>query len=104
MAYAHSLEVPEHFGKIIRQRREERNIDKALAAILGYSSSLAAWSGGDLANGDNDLSVFLHYLADKGGKHLLQKGTDFGKEVKRKRVKFHISEPSSTTARINTEI
>ena len=103
-AYAHSLEVPEHFGKIIRQRREERNIEKALAAILGYSSSLAAWSGGDLANDNNDLSIFLHYLADKGGKHLLQKGTDFGKEVQRKRVKFHISEQSSTTPRLNADI
>ena len=100
-AYSQPLEVPEHFGKIIRKRREERNIEKALAAILGYSTSLSAWVGGDLAEDTNDLSFFLHWLNEEGGKHLQQKGTDFAQEVQRKRIKFHI-EPS-TTARLNTE-
>ncbi len=102
-AYAELRETPENFGRIIRERCQERNLEKALAGILGYASSMAAWAGGEFANEENDLSVFLHYLADKGGKRLHEKGTDFGKEVQRKRVKLHLSEqPSSVqTARLN---
>jgi len=102
-AYSIPLEVPEHFGKIIRQRREERNVDKALAAILGYSTSLAAWIGGDLAQPETDLSVLLHFLNAEGGKVLQRKGTDFAQEVQRKQTKLHIN-PTSKTPRINAEI
>ncbi len=102
-AYSQPFTVPEHFGKIIRKRREERNVDKALAAILGYSTSLAAWLGGDLAQPETDLSVVLHFLNDEGGKALQRKGTDFAQEVQRKRTKLHI-DSSSKTPCINAEI
>jgi hypothetical protein len=79
-------EVPPHFGKIIRQRREERNIKKGLQAMLGYGTSLSAWVGGDLAQPETDFSLFLHWLADEGSKLLDVEDRDFSAEVQRKRL------------------
>jgi hypothetical protein len=79
-------DVPPHFGKIIRQRREERNIKKGLQAMLGYGTSLSAWVGGDLAQPETDFSLFLHWLADEGSKLLDVEGKEFSAEVQRKRI------------------
>ena len=99
-AYTVPLEVPEHFGKIIRKRREEHNVGKAIAAIVGYSTSLSAWVGEET---DNDFSVFLHYLHDEGQKVFERKGTDFAHEVERKRVKLYTGQ-AAKTPRLNVEI
>ena len=53
-------ERPKHFGKIIRKRKEQHNIQKGVEAALGYGTSLSAWVGGDLADADADISLFLH--------------------------------------------
>ena len=87
-AFRDAMEMPDHFGKVVRKRREERNIEKGLEAIIGYATSLSAWIGGDLADPDNDLSVFLHWLAIHGEKYLERKQWEFGTEVQRKRIKF----------------
>jgi len=82
------LEVPPQFGKIVRKRWEEHNINKGVEAVMGYLSSLAAWVGGDLAEDGVDLSVVLHWLVSKGDEYLERVGRDFSAEVQRKRIKF----------------
>lgn len=79
---------PEDFGKVIRKRREERNIRKGIEAVVGYSSSLSAWNGGDLAAPDADFSMFLHWLSVQGENYLSEQDRDFAKEVQRKRIKL----------------
>lgn len=87
-AFTHETALPDDMRKLVRKRHEEHNIEKGLEAILGYASSLSSWVGGDLADPDADLSVFLHWLAQNGQVYLERKERDFGTEVQRKRVKF----------------
>lgn len=87
-AFSKEKALPDDIGKLVRKRHEEHNIEKGLEAILGYASSLSSWVGGDLADPDVDLSVFLHWLARHGQAYLERKELDFGAEVQRKRVKF----------------
>ena len=87
-AFSHEKALPADMRKLVRKRHEDHNIEKGLEAILGYASSLSSWVGGDLADPDADLSVFLHWLAKHGQSYLERKERDFGTEVQRKRVKF----------------
>jgi hypothetical protein len=87
-AFLDPQEVPPQFGKIVRKRWEEHNINKGIEAVMGYLTSLAAWVGGDLAEDGVDLSVVLHWLVGKGDEYLERVGRDFSAEVQRKRIKF----------------
>jgi len=91
-AFTQRVEVPEQFGKIVRKRREEHNIDKGIEAVVGYMTSLAAWVGGDLASDGVDVSVVLHWLAMKSEDYLKRVDRDFSAEIQRKRVKFSLQE------------
>jgi hypothetical protein len=92
-AFSKEKALPEDIGKLVRKRHEEHNIEKGLEAILGYASSLSSWVGGDRADPDADLSVFLHWLVRHGQAYLERKELDFGAEVQRKRVKFGLHVP-----------
>jgi hypothetical protein len=87
-AFLDPLEAPPQFGKIVRKRWEEHNIEKGIEAVIGYLTSLAAWAGGELAEDGVDLSVVLHWLVGKGDEYLERVGRDFSVEVQRKRVKL----------------
>jgi hypothetical protein len=87
-AFLDPMEIPPQFGKIVRRRWEEHNIDKGIEAVVGYLSSLAAWAGEELAEDGADLSVVLHWLAMKGEAYLERVQRDFSAEVQRKRLKF----------------
>ncbi len=93
-AFLKPMEVPPQFGKIVRKRWEDHNIDKGIEAVIGYLSSLAAWVGGDLADDGADLSVVLHWLMQEGNNYLQRVKRDFGAEVQRKRLKFGLQAPS----------
>jgi hypothetical protein len=83
-----TMEVPPQFGKIVRKRWEEHNIEKGIEAVMGYLTSLAAWAGGELVEDGVDLSVVLHWLALQGDAYLERVKRDFSAEVQRKRLKF----------------
>jgi hypothetical protein len=87
-AFTDPMEVPPQFGKIVRKRWEEHNIEKGIEQVMGYLTSLAAWAGGELAEDGADLSIMLHWLVVKGGEYLVRMGRDFSVEVQRKRLKF----------------
>jgi hypothetical protein len=88
-AFREPNQTPTHFGKIIRQAHEQRNIEKALEAVVGYGSSLSAWVGGSLASPDADFSLFLHWLAENVPEFLEERDKDFAQEVQRKLVKLY---------------
>lgn len=94
-AFLEDIQTPPQFGKIVRKRWEAHNINKGLEAMIGYGTSLAAWVGGELADPEIDLSVFLHWFAQKGESYLHRLGRDFGAEVQRKRIKFGVSSGGS---------
>jgi len=87
-AFLSPQDSPQDFGKLIRKRKEERNIRKGIESVVGYGTSLSAWAGGDLARADADLSLFLHWLSIKGEAYLEEQDREFAKEVQRKRVKL----------------
>jgi hypothetical protein len=93
-AFAHSVEVPEQFGKIIRKRHEEHNIEKGIEAVMGYFTSMAAWAGGELAEEGTDLSVVLHWFNYEGQAYLKRVDRDFSAEIIRKRVKLGLQTAS----------
>jgi len=87
-AFTDPMEMPDGMRKLVRKRHEEHNIEKGLEAIIGYATSLSSWIGGDLADPDIDLSMFLHWLALHGQAYLEREEREFGTEVQRKRIKF----------------
>jgi hypothetical protein len=80
--------VPGQFGEIVRRRWREGSIEKGVAEVMGFLSSLAAWAGDDLADEGVDLSLVLHWLMEQGTAYLKRTKRDFAEEVKRKRIKF----------------
>lgn len=87
-AFLSKMTLPEQVGKVVRKRHEQHSINKGLEAVMGYLTSLAAWSGGELSNEGVDLSVVLHWLMERGEEYLQREERDFSAEVQRKRVKF----------------
>ncbi|GCE05598.1 hypothetical protein [Dictyobacter aurantiacus] len=71
-------------GAVVRQRIREKNIERGLAAIMGYCSTQAAWLGGEHAAPGADISLTLQWLYDHGQEYLEEKGRDFLAEVRRK--------------------
>jgi hypothetical protein len=85
---AFSEDSTNELGTLVRERKQEVNVERGLAATLGYMSTLAAWKGGDLADQEADLSLTLHWLSEVGPEYLEDKQKDFQKEVQRKRLRF----------------
>jgi hypothetical protein len=81
-AFAEPVELG--LGPVVRKRIREKNLERGLAAMIGYSSTLAAWLGGDFATSESDISLTLQWLYEHGQKYLQEKDRDFFKEVLRK--------------------
>lgn len=86
-AFQEACERPEHYEEVVRKRHYEHNIRKGLEGIVGYATSIASWVGGEVADPQADLSVFLHWLAIHGQEYLTEKGLIFGEEVRKKRIR-----------------
>ncbi len=71
-------------GPIVRVRKREKNIERGLASVIGYLSTLAAWVGGDLATPETDISLVLRWLYGAGLDYLEEKERDFPKLVQQK--------------------
>ncbi len=91
-AFSAPDERPEQFGKVVRKRHRDHNIDRMLEAIVGYASSLAVYLGKEYGDDIADLSVVLHWVAQAGPDYLERVERDFAEEVQRKRVRFGVRE------------
>ena len=77
-----------HPFKIIRKRKEQRNIDQAAESIFGYATSMAAWEGDESSELDTDISTFLSRFVERSLVYQKRSKKDFAAEVRRKRVKL----------------
>ena len=64
-AFTDKSKVAAQFGKIIRKRNEQRNIDKAVESMFGYATSMAAWEGDEMLELDIDISTFLFRFVER---------------------------------------
>lgn len=81
-------------GPVVRERIREKNLERGVAAMIGYSSTLASWLGGEYADAESDVSLTFQWLYAEGMKYLKKKRLDFHQEVKRKQLR---NTPSDTT-------
>src|SRR5579859_2870067 len=85
---AFTVPVEAGLGPVVRKRIREKNIERGLAAIVGYSSTLAAWLGGQFADPGADISLVLHWLAEHGPEYLEEKNRDFLEEIIKKQLRY----------------
>jgi hypothetical protein len=78
----------EGLGPLVRERIREKNVERGIAATIGYISTLAAWLGGDYTSQDADVSLMLHWLAETGPDYLESKHRDFLQEVRKKQKRY----------------
>jgi hypothetical protein len=86
-AFTQSVEAG--LGPVVRERIREKNIERGVAAMIGYSSTLAAWLGGEFAVPETDMSVTLQWLYGAGQEYLAEKNRDFVEEVRKKQIRFN---------------
>jgi hypothetical protein len=82
-------------GPIVRVRKREKNIERGLASVIGYLSTLAAWVGDDLASPEVDISLVLRWLYDAGLDYLEEKERDFSKLVQQKQKLYGSEQQAS---------
>jgi hypothetical protein len=82
-------------GPIVRVRKREKNIERGLASVIGYLSTLAAWVGGDLATPETNISLVLRWLYGAGLDYLEAKERDFPKLVQQKQKLYGSEEQAS---------
>ena len=76
------------YRTLIRQRVREKNVERGIAATIGYISTLAAWLGGPYVGQETDVSLVLHWLAEVGPEYLESKQRDFVQEVRKKQKRY----------------
>ncbi len=79
---------PDHPGAVVRYRVREKNLERGVAATVGYLSTLAAWLGGEYVAPESDLSMVLQWLYSSGSDYLDVKQRDFIEEVKKKQLRY----------------
>jgi len=89
------LQEDDGLGPIVRVRKREKNIERGLASVIGYLSTLAAWVGGDLASPEVDISLVLRWLYGAGLDYLEEKERDFSKLVQQKQKLYGSEEQAS---------
>jgi len=85
-AFAEPIELG--LGPVARQRIREKNLERGIAATIGYISTLAAWLGGEYVDQDADVSLMLHWLSEAGPEYLESKQRDFIQEVRKKQKRY----------------
>ena len=74
---------------VIRKHKQQANLERGVAATVGYLSSMAAWLGRDGKAGDEaDLLYMIHWLRERTPVYLGARARKFGQEVVKKRVRF----------------
>jgi len=89
---AFAEEATADLGPVVRERIRQVNVERGLAAVIGYCSTLAAWLGGEYASTDTDVSLVLHWLSEAGVSYLDERERVFVEEVKKKQVLYGVCE------------
>jgi hypothetical protein len=81
-------DVDPGLGPLVRERIREKNVERGIAATIGYISTLATWLGGEYVDQDADVSLMLHWLSEAGPEYLESKQRDFLQEVRKKQKRY----------------
>jgi hypothetical protein len=73
---------------VVRSRKRQMALGRAVAAVAGYASSVSAWLGGPYASRQVDVSLVFHWLCDQAAAYLAERGRAFGSVVLDKRQRF----------------
>ena len=85
---AFSVDLEPDLAVVVRQRVREKNVERGIAATIGYLSTLAAWLDGKYVESDVDLSSILQWLYSSGLEYLEEKHCDFLSEVRKKQERY----------------
>jgi len=76
-------------AQVIRKRKCQANLERAVASTVGYLSSMAAWLGRDGEAGEEaDLLYMIAWLRERTPVYLDKRARKFAKEVGKKRIRF----------------
>ena len=76
-------------AQVIRKRKYQGNLERAVASTVGYLSSMAAWLGRDGEAGEEaDLLYMIAWLRERTPVYLDKRARKFAQEVVRKRIRF----------------
>jgi hypothetical protein len=76
---------------VVRSRKRQVALGRAVASVAGYASSVSAWLGGPFASEQVDVSLIFHWFCDQVAAYLLERGRAFGTVVLDKRQRFGLS-------------
>ncbi|MDQ6661988.1 MAG: hypothetical protein M3Z24_13625, partial [Chloroflexota bacterium] len=77
-------------GPIVRERQRQVNVERGIASVTGYMSTLAAWMYDLFTIEGLDVSLVLHWLYEEMESYLLKKERDFQKLVIEKRLCYEL--------------
>lgn len=83
---------------LVRVRKRQFILDRAVATVAGYLSSSAAWLGGRFADGQADLSVVLGWFCERAEQYYAERDQDFSTVVQDKRQRFGLVSGESVAA------
>jgi len=89
---AFTEDVDPGLGPLVQERIREKNVERGIAATIGYISTLAAWLGGEYVRQEADVSLVLHWLSEAGPEYLESKQRDFVEEVRKKQKRYGYTE------------
>ncbi len=73
---------------VVRSRKRQVALGRAVASVAGYASSVSAWLGGPFASQQVDVSLIFHWFCDQVATYLAERGQEFGSVVLDKRQRF----------------
>ena len=76
---------------LVRVRKRQFFLDRAVASIAGYLSSSAAWLGGRFAEEQVDISVVLRWFCERAEQYYAERELDFSMVVMDKRQRFGLA-------------
>ena len=76
---------------LVRVRKRQFFLDRAVATIAGYLSSSAAWLGGRFAEEQVDISVVLRWFCERAEQYYAEREVDFSLVVQDKRRRFGLT-------------
>lgn len=76
---------------VVRSRKRQVALERAVASVAGYASSVSAWLGGQFAAQQVDVSLIFHWFCDQVATYLAERGHEFASVVLDKRQRFGLS-------------
>ncbi len=83
---------------LVRVRKRQFYLDRAVATVAGYLSSSAAWLGGRFADGQVDISVVLGWFCERAEQYYAERDQAFSTVVWDKRQRFGLARSAEAAA------